>query len=57
MSNNLKGYAFKRAMRLVPHKYPERMKGVYPPVSRAEAKQHQDAALRRRAEENAWRFN
>lgn len=49
MARELKGYARKRAMGLVPHRYElSRLRGVYPPVSFEEAQRHQGDAARRR---------
>lgn len=46
---DLKGYARKRALGLVPHPYPpvDRRRGVVPPIGFAEARRLQDEAARR----------
>lgn len=53
MSNNneLRGYARKKALGLVPHVYPakDKMRGVVPPIGAAEAQRHQTEAAARRS--------
>lgn len=45
MARELKGYARKRAMGLVPHRYDARtMRGVQPPIRAEEAKANERAA-------------
>lgn len=56
MARELKGYARKRAMGLVPHRYDTgRMRGVQPPIRDGEMAMHQREAFARYYAERAWR--
>lgn len=56
MARELKGYARKRAMGLVPHQYDRtRLRGVQPPIREGEMAMHQREAFARFYESREWR--